>query len=173
MVLVFYQRKKGEIMLNRISVLFPISSDLITDQGPRGKAFKWIKEFYATMLPEVELCIGKVDETPFSRSRAINTAAAKASRDIFAIADTDVLFDPLLLEKSIEFLDTHTWVLPFEKAMDLSQQSTEQLLRTSPKWPIPTSFQANEHRQIGWGLMNIIPRKLFETVQGFDERFLG
>jgi hypothetical protein len=157
-------------LLNKVSVLFPIN----TDQGPRGKAFKWVKQFYETALPEVEICLGKVDENkPFSRSEAINVAAAKATREIFAIADTDIIFDPLLFEKSIKLLENHAWVLPFNKALNITQECTEQLLFQSPKWPITSNVEAHERTQIGWGLMNFIRREHFEKVGGFDERFIG
>lgn len=57
--------------MEKISVLIPYKSD----NGPRDEIFKWVLQFYKTLLPEVELCIGQSDSELFSRSQAINNAS--------------------------------------------------------------------------------------------------
>ncbi|MGG1675871.1 galactosyltransferase-related protein [Neobacillus sp. NRS-1170] len=156
-------------MLNKVSVLFPFG----TDHGPREQNFNWTKRFYEKMMPEVEICIGESRDQPFSRSQAINHAAAQATRDIFAIADTDIIYDPVVLIEAIKLLDVYTWVLPFDKSFNMDKQSSEELLKLEPGWPLPINVNGHIPGQIGYGLLNVIPRKHFEAVGGFDERFLG
>jgi cellulose synthase/poly-beta-1,6-N-acetylglucosamine synthase-like glycosyltransferase len=110
-------------MQEKVSVLLPIGGDI----GERGEAFKWILQFYETLLPEVEICIGELDEKPFSKSRAVNIAAGKATHDIFVIADSDIIYDPGLIEESIKYLQTHSIVHPFSKRINLTKTSSEQL----------------------------------------------
>lgn len=161
--------KVVKTLLNKVSVLFPFG----TDNGPRERNFNWIRRFYEKMMPEVEICIGESRDQPFSRSQAINHAASQATRDIFAIADTDIFYDPAILVESVKLLDDHAWVLPFSERLCLDEHSSEELLKIEPSWPIPFQVNGSIPGQIGYGLLNVIPRKHFETVGGFDERFLG
>ncbi|MEH7333232.1 galactosyltransferase-related protein [Neobacillus drentensis] len=156
-------------MLNKVSVLFPFG----TDNGPREQNFNWTRRFYEKMMPGIEICIGTSRDQPFSRSQAINHAASQATRDIFVIADTDIIYDPAILIEAIKLLDVYTWVLPFEKSFNMEQQSSEELLKLEPSWPLPINVKGHIPGQIGYGLVNVIPRKHFEAVGGFDERFLG
>ena len=155
-------------MLKNVSVIIPIS----LNDKPREQAFQWIKKFYETMLPEVELCIGVSNEKPFSKAKVINKAVEKSKGDILVIADADIFFSPSLLEESIKHLETHAWVIPFKYVLNLSKKSTHDLLETKPQWPIPIEI---ETRQRPYAAMEggIFPRKHFETVGGFDERFVG
>lgn len=154
-----------------VSVIIPIS---LNDQ-PREQAFKWVKKFYEIMLPEVELCVGVCNEKPFSKGKAINKAVEKSKGNILVIADADIFYDPALLEESIKQLETHTWVIPYQKVLNISQTSTQNLLEIEPQWPIPINLETHTRpygAQIKGGV-NIVPRQHFETVGGFDERFVG
>ncbi|PLS05813.1 glycosyltransferase family 2 protein [Neobacillus cucumis] len=154
-------------MLEKVSVLLPIGGD-----GVREESFKWILKFYENLLPEVEICIGRFDEKPFSKSKAVNIAAGKATRDIFAIADSDLIYDPKIIEESIKYLDTHKLVLPFTKINNLTKTGSEELIKTTPSWPIQGNYDFYQ-RVAGPGGLNIIRREHFEQVGGFDERFKG
>ncbi|MFK4998905.1 glycosyltransferase family A protein [Bacillus sp. N9] len=98
-------------MLNNVSVIMPIS----LNDKPREQAFQWVKKYYETMLPEVELCIGTSNEQPFPKAKVINKAVESSKGDILVIADADIFFCPSLLEQSIKHLETHAWVIPFKK----------------------------------------------------------
>lgn len=84
-------------MFENVSIIIPFQSDY----GPRAKAFEWIKRYYASTMPEAELCIGIIYSKEINKSRAINLAAKKATRDILVIADADVVYDPNLILESI------------------------------------------------------------------------
>lgn len=156
-------------MLKDVSVIIPIS----LNDKPREQAFQWVKKFYETMLPEVELCIGVCNEKPFSKAKAINQAVEKSKGDILVIADADLFYDPLLLKNSIKQLEKHAWVIPFRRVLNISQKSTQELLETEPQWPIPINVETRQRPYAAMGGINIVPRRHFEAVGGFDERFVG
>ena len=163
-------RKK---LLNRVSVLIPYKPD----NGIRDELFKWVKTFYQNVIPEVELCIGESQSEPFNRSQAINHAAKKATRDVFVIADGDMIYDPKVLVQAIQMLNKHAWVIPFSKLLDLSESSTQKLIQSSPEWPLSIEveyeerFNDSNYKPVS-GLI-VVTRKNFNRVKGFDERFVG
>lgn len=159
------------MLLKDVSVIIPIS----LNDKPREQAFQWVKKFYETMFPEVELCIGVCNEKPFSKAKVINKTVEKSKGDILVIADADIFYDPSLLEQSIKQLETHAWVIPFRNVLNISQKSTQDLLEIEPQWPLPINIETKS-RPYGpraTGGVNIVPRTHFETVYGFDERFVG
>lgn len=156
-------------MFSNVSVLFPFGPD----NGPRSEAFEWVLKFYDRMFPEVEICIVEINEQPFPKARAINQAAEKATRDIFLIADTDLFFDPDLLNVAVKELESHAWVLPFARRLYLDKESSKKVISSDPQWPIQVEIKVHQAPQVGWGLLNVVPRKFFEAVNGFDERFVG
>ncbi|WP_416149882.1 galactosyltransferase-related protein [Salipaludibacillus sp. HK11] len=160
-------------MYKNVSILVPFKSD----NGPRANNFNWIKKFYREMMTGVEICIGESRTTLFSRSQAINHAAKQATNDIFVISDADVIYDPSIIKKSIEILDDHTWVIPYNKVFYLAKERTNKILLSEPSWPVRHRnqgrlIQASKGRPCVGGL-NVVSRKQFEYIGGFDERFIG
>lgn len=157
--------------LKNVSILFPYKSD----NGSRDIAFKWVKRFYEKYLPDVEICIGEGEcqGNQFSRSIAINNAAKQAKRDIFAIVDNDIFYDPEIIPKAIKLLDEHPWVIPFEKKHFINRESTNSLLNLAPKWPISIELEKHTPDKMKKSGLVIVPRDKFEIVKGFDERFCG
>ncbi|WP_175384484.1 galactosyltransferase-related protein [Bacillus sp. FJAT-27225] len=129
--------------------------------------------FYETMMPEAEICIGKHEGHPFSKSKAVNDAARKATRDVFVIADTDIIYDPKIIIKSIKLLDHHAIVVPVLRRKLLTESSTKDLLKTTPSWPLKGEYEAAKKEKVTNGLLNVLRRRDFEKVGGFDERFEG
>ncbi|MDQ0300700.1 putative glycosyltransferase involved in capsule biosynthesis [Salibacterium salarium] len=161
-------------MFQDVSILIPYQ----LDNGPRDKAFKWIADFYKTNMPKAELCIGESTSTLFSRSQAINDAARKATKSIFLIVDADLIFNPLIVKKSIQLLNKHAWVIPFQTINYLTETSTNTIYADSPQWPISHQIEFERvkkptKRTPCVGGCNIVTRKNFERVNGFDERFIG
>ncbi|MGG1397559.1 galactosyltransferase-related protein [Bacillus salipaludis] len=160
-------------MLENVSIIIPFQ----TDNGPREAAFQWIKKYYSVVMPEAEVVIGKINGNQMNRAKAINLAAKKATRDIFVIADADLVISPESIVESIKLLDKAAWVVPFTKLYDVPYELTEKLLNTNPTWPLKISKE--KCKKASWiyegfaGKVNIISRKNFEAAGGFDERFIG
>ena len=160
-------------MLNNVSILIPYKPDY----GIRDDLFKFVKTFYENVIPEVELCIGVCQNELFNRSQAINIAAKKATKDVFVIADSDVIYDPLILVQAIQLLDKYAWIIPYSRWLDLSKSSTEKLLLSSPQWPLSMKVEyedryKNKNFKSVSGVV-VVTRENFNIVEGFDERFIG
>ena len=161
-------------MFDKVSILMAYQPD----HGPRDVIFRWVKQFYQNTMPHVEICIGQPTYPLFNRAQGLNLAAKQATRDIFVIADGDVLFAPATILEAIQLLKHHAWVVPFHnrKIINLSKQNTEELLRSEPKLPLQVKLREYDiESQIPFfaGKLNVITRKNFNRVGGFDERFIG
>lgn len=161
-------------MFEQVSIIMAYKQD----HGPRDLAFKWINKFYKSAMPNVELCIGVSNGDAFNRSQGMNTAAQKATRDIFVIADGDIIFNPIVIIDAIKLLKDNAWVIPFHhhKIINLSPQNTEKVLKSKPKWPLRVEVRdfTIEKRDMNFaGKLNVITRSNFTRVGGFDKRFVG
>jgi predicted glycosyltransferase involved in capsule biosynthesis len=166
-------KKERIVVLETVSVIIPFQ----TDHGPRAEAFEWIKRYYSRVMPETELCCGTLNGEEVNKSKAVNLAAKKAARDILVIADADVIYDPEIIVESIRLLNNAAWVVPFTEIYDIEKAVTERLLKTEPRWPIDVNIK--ECTKANWiydgfaGKVLVIPKRNFEAVGGFDERFIG
>ena len=153
-----------------ISILIPYKGD----GGYRDKNFSWIKKRYNALMPNAELCIGSYDDEPFCKSIAINKAAKLATKNIFLIADIDIVFDISDIARGILQLCNYPWVIPYTTIKYLSLNETYKLQQMNPNIDIKnlniTDYYSIKHL---CGGINIVPRDCFEKVGGFDERFKG
>lgn len=155
-----------------VSIIIPFQ----TDHGIRAEEFEWIKKYYSRVMPEAELCIGVINENNFNRSKAINLAVKEATKDILVIVDGDVIYDPVIIEKSISLLNEAAFVVPFTEVYNIDEADTKRLLKTEPKWPLDVNPEecAKQTFYPGFcGKIMVISKELFEKVGGFDERFIG
>lgn len=158
-------------MFQDVSVLIPHKSD----NGPRDAAFNWIKKFYKRSMPEAEICIGEDNSELFNRSKAINNAFKKSTRNIIVVADNDTIYDPALILKSIKLLDENAWVVPFHNVLNISEENSKKIYESKAKWPLRVKVKDYRFKDFSrWaGKLNVLPRKSFKKVGGFDERFEG
>jgi hypothetical protein len=160
-------------VLDKVSIIIPFQSDY----GPRAKAFEWIQQYYARVMPEAEICLGLISDKEVNKAKAVNLAVKKATRDVFVIADADVVYDPNLIMEAIKVLKKGGFVVPFTAVYNIEKQGTDRLLKTKPKWPI--DVKSGECYKSNWvyegfaGKLFVISRENFEAVGGFDERFIG
>lgn len=156
----------------RISILVPFKSD----GGYRDRNWDWVKKRYASLMPNAEICIGNYDLEPFSRASAINNAAKLATRDIFIIADSDIIFDINQIAKAILGLADFAWIIPYTRLNYLTLEQTNSLQQMKPSVIINninfTGYKERDCKFI-YGGISIVPREYFEKVGGFDERFKG
>jgi predicted glycosyltransferase involved in capsule biosynthesis len=158
-------------MFQDVSVLIPFKSD----NGPRDAAFQWIKKFYNKAMPEAEICIGEDNSELFNRSKAINNAFKKSTRNIIVVADNDTIFDPVIITQSIALLDRYAWVVPFHDVLNISEENSKKIYESKAKWPLKVKIKDYRRKDFSrWaGKLNVLPRKTFKKVGGFDERFIG
>jgi hypothetical protein len=156
----------------KISVLIPFQSD---GGGSRDTIFHLVKKRYETCMPDLELVIGEDEGQPFNRARARNMAAARASGDLFILADADIFFGTRLIDKIKMMADRHPWLIPFSRGYKLNPLATRRVTQTGalqlPKTLSVADIQEN-CTSLG-GFMNVMSRRAFETVGGMDERFMG
>lgn len=158
--------------MDDLSILIPYRAD----QGPRDEIFHWLLSRYEKLLPEAEICIGENSDEPFSRSKARNDAYRKATRPYFLVADADTLFHRDQIEAGLNLVkQAGVWVLPYQWYYNLSQEFTAEVLKSQPDVTIaepevPTQW---EHRIESWAGLLLMPRKAYEEVGGYDERFVG
>lgn len=153
-----------------ISVLVPFKPD----GGYRDKDWEWLKRRYEFLMPNAELCIADSDITPYCRSAAVNNAAKQASRDILVIADADIAFDIKLMETAVKMLSNHAWVIPHEERKELNEAHTIELLKKDPAITMSDDdFTGCVSFPYGVSSIILVPRRYFEYVGGFDERFKG
>ncbi len=160
---------------NNVSVLIPYKA--VNEY--REKNFEWIKRRYETIMPNAEICIGNYDGEPFCKSIAVNNAAKNATRDIFIIADADIAFNIDQIKNAIEALNSYAWVIPYTGLFYLDFEKTNELYNRDPSVTLnEADFQrycrfGGTDGYVFKGGINIVPRKYFEKVGGFDERFKG
>lgn len=158
-------------MFEQVSVLIPYQSD---QGGPRDAALRWALDFYSRTMPGIEVCIGEVSGNPFSRSKAINRAARQATRDVFMIADCDIVYDPNLVLETISYVNDRQWVIPFSRILRLPEDISQMILSQTADWPIPTILgNRDENSAYYLGGLNALKRNAFDAVGGYDERFIG
>ena len=156
----------------KISVLIPFKSD---DGGFRDLNFFYVKKRYETLMPDVELVIGEDDSEPFNRARARNLAAAKATGELFVLADADIFFGTKLIDKIKAIAELHPWIIPFHRGYKLTPAATREVTKTG-ELQLPINFKnigVDENCNYPGSFMNVMSRQAFETVGGMDERFTG
>lgn len=177
-----------------ISLIVPLFLD--DPEGQRAKNWHWLRRYWRVQLPGSEIIIGRDEEaetnhTPFSKSVAVNQATRKALGDIFVIVDADV-FVPrravLLCAKEIRHAERRgrrLWFIPYRRVFRLTREASAKILASSPWHPASASeedvtntgkFDGTPISSIGhWygAMIQIISRRGFEIVGGWDPRFKG
>lgn len=145
-----------------VSVLVPYRSD----NGYREEAWNWVSRRWVTYFPSFEIVLGDAPGD-FSRSAAINRAAASATGDIFIIADCDTTFDSATwIETAIRKLSTWALAKTYQK---LNPSFTERLLKGTADL---TQRESEYETDFSWSGIVIVKKSDFLKVEGFDERFI-
>lgn len=154
----------------RVVILVP-RRDGIED---RDRLWAFARERWAGDFPDWPIVEGHHDDGPFNRSAAVNRAAEAAGAwDVAVIIDSDVLCDR---DKVVQAVDaaagTGRMVLAYHERVSLNAKGTEKVMG---------GFQGNwkDRRMVHGTYMDacssavVVPRGLWDEVQGFDERFVG
>lgn len=151
------------------------------DNGWRDELWGFLQREYWATLPEFEIVEGHHTEGAFNRSGALNTASALAGDWEFAvIADSDSWVAPELLRAGVaEAVNTGRLVACFDRVCELDEGTTKLLLdkRIGLDGEMVFGFDKVRSEKLDpttvQSTMLVIPRKLWDTVGGFDERFTG
>ena len=140
----------------------------------RVKSFDWILRRYEKLLPEAELCVADSSDEEFSRSEARNNAYALATTDILLVADADTVPERDAILSGIELLDKQVpWVVPYSTYYNLGVDKTQEILKHGPHLDIEFEEADCEHIVMSTAGMLLMRRSAWETVGGYDERFIG
>lgn len=167
---VLFEKRK-----NKLSILIPAHPD-----GPeRKKILDWTMRRYKTILPDAEIVQGQDDYggAGFCKARAVNNAAAKATGDIFLIADMDMIATKDNIETAIGKLDHYPIVIPYNPYHRLNQETSDAILRQAPTTGLPKlTAEAKaiyERTKTQAGGLQIVTRAVFNAAGKYDERFVG
>lgn len=171
-----------------IDLIVPFTPGLTED---RDRIWAWLRRYWRRHLPGARIIIGYDSSVPFSKTAAVNAAAAKARGDILIILDADAYVSPeLVLRCANEIRQARRrgrrlWFVPYRRCYRLSESATERVLTSSPRnpWrpddpPLQTYLDHDHGTRPQYGhhymaMIAILPREAFEEVGGMDPRFSG
>lgn len=178
-----------------ISLLVPFRANP-GDPGyhERVRNFEWIKAYWEEQLPLAELIHGHDESYPYSKTRAVNDAARRATGDVFVILDADAYLHPEVIEKSAHEIRVArregrpTWYVPYRRFYRLDDEISRMITWSDPGDPlrlpdppprryvesVQTYSGQSDFRAHWYGaLIQVMPREAFEECGGMDERFAG
>lgn len=140
------------------------------DGGHRDRLWAYCEAYWRKELPEADIVEGHHERGPFNRAAAINRGMDGAW-DVAVILDGDVIVDADQLRGGIErAAATGHLVLPFRERLSVSEDGTAQILGgyegTWRRW-------VTEKQTYNVSTCLCVPRDLWDSVGGFDERFEG
>lgn len=167
----------------KISLLIPFRAN----DPQRLRVFKWLLEYWKHELPDAEIIIGRAKGQPFSKTRALNNAAKKATGQVLVILDADAYIPGRVIQECADMIVESPyplWFVPYRHLFRLNKRVTKEIIASDPKDPLrlPTPPRpedidhTGQHSSYGhrYGAMiTIIPREAIYTIGCFDERFKG
>lgn len=156
------------MFIAEVPPIVPVLVPRREDHGGRDAVWAKIREDVWRNTPVIE---GHHLEGPFNRSAALNTAAAAAGSWKFAvIADADSFVTPGSLAGAIQ-LAHHTGrvVIAHSRWVNVDLDEISQLLWDG--WIEHRDDRATYNHTVS--SMLVVPRTVWDTVNGFDERFEG
>lgn len=147
------------------------------DGSYREKSWNWIKKRHELLMPGIEICTGDSDISPYSRAAGINSAAKKATKDIFIIVDADLIFNINDVKKAIDMISKFYFIIPYNKLIKLNEEKTKELIQKQSTLGIDKIDTKNglvyDRLDYLVGGMCVITRSAFESVGGYNEIFRG
>ena len=129
----------------------------------------WQYGYLNTTYPHIPVIVASDGHTtgPFTRSKALNNARAKATTDWLWVLDTDCAPHPNDLALAVAAIGTHGWIYPYQSALQLDQVGTRYTLQG-----LTTPHRWNAHTRHGnaYGLP-MLHADLWDDIGGWDEHF--
>lgn len=143
------------------------------DGSVRDRLWAFCQAQWRKDHPDFDIFEGhhEATEGPFNRSAAINRAAKAAGEfDTAVIIDSDVLIDAAQVRAGLALAQNFDRVIiPFREYHSLTQHGTSRIL-SGWKGDYRTVSTARHLDSVSCVVM--VPRVLWDTVGGFDERFI-
>ena len=141
------------------------------DRGHRDRLWRFCRAYWERELPGWEIVEGHHDDGPFNRAAAINRAAV-GGWDVAVIVDADVIVDAELVARAAtQAPTTGRMTLPFQTRWSLNRQGTEKILSGDEKGSWRPWAAGKQTFNVSTCLA--VPRRLWDQIGGFDERFVG
>lgn len=143
------------------------------DGGHRDKVWKWCRSYWEQRLPDMPIYEGHDDSTGlFNRSRSMNLAFAQSKKkdDVVVILDADVIADPEQVTRAVaKAAITGKIVVAYTKWSCLTEDGTVRVMagETPERRLVQVTYQQSVSSLVA------VPRKVWNDVGGFDERFTG
>lgn len=185
----------GERRGRGIALLVPFTPGLSEE---RDRLWTWLRAYWEHRLPLAQIIMGRDPShrlaqtgAPFSKTAAVNAAAAQARGDVLVILDADAyVSETLIVDCAREIRHARTqdrrlWFVPYRRFYRVSQDATERILGSDPRkpWrlddpPLKTYLDTLHGTSPRYGhhfaaMIMILPREAFEEVGGMDPRFTG
>ena len=140
------------------------------DGGHRERLWERCGTHWSQALPDIPIVQGSSPEGPFNRSAAVNDAA-RGEWDVGIVLDADVIADPARVRAAIQIAsETGRVTLPYDLFLGLNKPMTDRVLAGyEGRWTSGVRFKSHTHESS----IVVVPRTLWDSVGGFDERFVG
>jgi hypothetical protein len=138
----------------------------------RDELWAWCRPWWQEHFPEWPLFEGHHTVGLFNRSAALNLAAAAAGEwDVAVIIDADVICDPEHVREAVRIAaDQGRMVVPFTVRHNLDARGSRKVM-AGYDGPWERYIAQNYYDQ--HSSVVAVPRNVWQTVGGFDERFAG
>jgi N-terminal domain of galactosyltransferase len=108
-----------------------------------------------------------------NRSKSRNAAVALSSGDVLVIADADTMAPADQITAALAAVEEGAdWVIAYERYVQLDGPDTRKVLALDPTCEVPPPARPRWETDQGNAGMLVVSRKAFETVGGYDERFV-
>ncbi len=150
------------------------------DNGHRDKVWDWCRARWEREFPGWPIYEGHHDQGPFNRSAAINAAADLAGGwDVGVVIDADIFVRVSQAASAVaRARDTGRVTWAHRRWRGLSEEATSSLLKNGTdfgpqlqRWDMDLVVERTN--PMSWSCCVAIPRKVWDDLGGFDERFRG
>lgn len=151
------------------------------DHGRRDLLWRYARHRWMRDHPDWPIFEGEHLDGPFNRSAAINAAARDAGDwDVAVVIDADVVIDPEQVRVAVHNAHhTGRLTFPYQRYVPLGEQITNEILDrgTDRDWVKGVDRRHGVmDARVGKAHVSsvvVVPRRLWDDVGGFDERFEG
>lgn len=142
------------------------------DKGHRDLSWGWVRSRWEHLFPEYPIYIGdSMGVNGFHCTAASNQAASQSNTDVYIFSDCDTTTDSEWVREAVNQVGNGeiSWAL-YKFCHKLDRESTDRILKSNPGESFPP-YNAEESYTTSVGGILIVPRRGFEEVGGYDERF--